>query len=67
MTRDEIALKLIIAELEHPNRTVSLSNPIALMWTTFPPPGIYVTIENALWIADKLLGKEKDDDLHSGR
>lgn len=59
MTRDEIALKLIVAELTQPTRTISLSNPIQHVYTTFPPPGIYVTVENALWIADMIM-KEKE-------
>ncbi len=60
MTRDEIALRLIVTALAKPDVTVRLENPRPLTWTTNPPPAIYTLVENALWIADSLLAPPKE-------
>lgn len=58
MTKDEIACRLIEAELSNPNKTVFLSNPFPKFWTTNPPPGMYIMVENALLIANWILNPE---------
>ncbi len=61
MTRDELAVRVIVASLANPYSTVRLENPRPLTWTTNPPPAIYTMVENALWIADSLLTPKKEE------
>ena len=62
MTRDEIALQLIVTELAHQDRKVCLSDPLQKVWTTFPPPALYSLVDNALWVADALLRPPADQE-----
>lgn len=66
MERDEIALRLITAELSNPNSKVFLSNPRPLTWTMYPPPGIYILVDNALWMADYILDIRHKNTQHDG-